>query len=65
MHTHTHTETLTPSLGMNSVAGLNHGQGGVKGDQLTADVQIILYISTSLKDLHASLTIVKNRLNWL
>lgn len=63
--THTHTETLTTSLGMNSVAGLNRGEKGVKGGRVTADVQIILYNSTSLRDLHASLTIVKNRLNWL
>lgn len=60
-----HTETLATSLGMNFVSGLNCGEGGVKGGRLMADVQIILYISMSLKDLHASLTIVKNRLNWL
>ena len=64
-HTYTHTDTLTNSLATNSVVGLKCGEQGVKGGLLIAYVQIILYISMIIKDLHASVTIVKNILNWL
>lgn len=40
----------------------NVGEEGVKGDLITY-VQITFYISMSFKDLHASVTIVKNILN--
>lgn len=63
-HKHTHRNTdQFPRYEF--LAGLECGEEGVKGNLLIAYVQILLHISMSFKDLHASLTIVKNILNWL
>jgi hypothetical protein len=64
-HTHTHTESLTNSFHRNLAVWVQCEEEGVKGDLLIANAQITSYISMSFKDLHASLTIVKNILNWL
>lgn len=65
-HSHKHTHRNTDQFPRYEfLAGLECGEEGVKGNLLIAYVQILLHISTSFKDLHASLTIVKNILNWL
>lgn len=67
---HSHMQANTQNhwpvcLDLNFAVGLECEEEGVKGDLLIAYVQIIFYISMSFEDLHASLTIVKNILNWL